>query len=352
MQIKVFHQRAGLCSLGEELRKSFSDGEYKSFRSLVAFISWEGLGFIHEEIEKFYDKGNKLSIIIGISGEDNSEAEVLRYFIERFPKGEFFVFHVPVSHYLFHPKVYIFTKRNETLVIIGSNNLTQGGLFSNSECYVKLIIDNNRDKKIKNSIEELWNSYRFGKKPFNIKNLKRVGKELFNIYQNRRISKINKRHDTVIDKSLRKLFPSVKIPIPKYKFKDERKKKKYRIVRDRKILLLQVLKETGADGTQVQIPIKVIEEFFNTKTSGHQTIQVKFNNNNIRPAVICNFPNNTHRISFPEIVKYKRPLLLKFIYRGNKLFLVKPIKGNDYKKLIIKCKNRTRKMAKLWGYIY
>lgn len=352
MQINMFHQRAGLHSLGEELRKSFSEGKYKSFRSLVAFISWSGLGFIHEEIEKFYDKGNNISIIIGISGEDNSESEVLRYFIERFPEGEFFVFHVPVNYYLFHPKVYIFSNRNETLVIIGSNNLTQGGLFCNSECYVKLLINHNKDKEIKNSIEELWNSYRFSKKPFNSKNLRRVNNKLFDIYQNRRTRKINKRRNTVMDKSLRELFPAIKIPVPKYKFKNNEKKKKYGIVKNRKNLLLEVLKETGAGGTQVQIPIRVIEEFFNTKTSGHQTIQIKFNNNNIRPAVICHFPNNTHRISFPEIVKYKRPFLLKFIDRGNKLFFVRPLKGNDYKELVIKCKNRTRKMAKLWGYIY
>jgi hypothetical protein len=99
------------------------------------------------------------------------------------------------------------------------------------------------------------------------------------------------------ENSLKKIFPSIKITkantinFPKQKngqfSKTNIHKHQY------KELLLEVLKETGAEGTQVQIPKEVITDYFKVPTNNNQTIEIKIDNSDVRPAVICHFPNNT-----------------------------------------------------------
>jgi hypothetical protein len=114
------------------------------------------------------------------------------------------------------------------------------------------------------------------------------------------------------------------------------------------VLLLEILNETGAEGTQVQIPSKVIDEYFQVPTIGHQTIELKFSKKPLRPAVICHFPNNTHRISFPELANIKRPLLMSFKKIKNSVFGIELFKGKQYKKIVRLCTNQTRSAARRW----
>jgi len=144
-----------------------------------------------------------------------------------------------------------------------------------------------------------------------------------------------------------KLFPLVKLPKPlNVEIPDLHKPSIKTIIS--KTLLLEVLTETGAGGTQVQIPIHVINEFFKVSTTGHQTIELKFGSNEFRPAVVCHFQNNTHRITLPELENIDRPVLTEFVDLGKKCFHVRIITGKEYEKLIKLCKNNTRYNSKKW----
>jgi len=352
MKIKIINQKPGINDLSKEINDALLSGRFKAFRALVAYVSWGGIGLIHEKLETFYDQGNNLSLIIGV-GDDGSEIDVLRYFKQRFPKADINIFYAPTQNYKFHPKVYMFSGNKESLIFIGSNNLTKGGLFCNSECSTKLEIHHKKDKKIYDSLNVLWKTYSDPKPPFFIGNLHKLSKKLFAVYPKSGAKK-QKVKQTTFNKLLESIFPSIKIPaIPKTTLQRQfvRHKKQVRLSKKcrGKVLFLQVLKETGLSGTQVQIPREVIEGYFNVPTTGHQTIEIQIEKGAIRPAVICHFKNNTHRISFPEIAKFRRPLLMKFINEDSKLYKVNSLKGSNYKKGLKKCTKQTRYSAKRWG---
>lgn len=351
MDIKIINQKPGINSLSKEINDALSKGKYETFHALIAYISWGGIKLIHKKLEKYYDTGNKVSLIIGV-GDDGSEVDALRYLKQRLPKANIFVFYAPNTNYKFHPKVYIFSNKKKSLLLIGSNNLTQGGLFCNSECCVKIEVENNKNNELYISMNQLWESYAHPKPPFFERNLHRLNDNLLAAYPREIKRKIKTRH-TRFNKMINGIFPLLKMPqAPKTTLIKQYPKTK-KIVSSsgkggHKVLFLQILKETGAEGTQVQIPRKVIESYFNVSTNGHQTIEIQIGKNVVRPAVICHFPNNTHRISFSEIANLRRPFLMKFLHKDLKLYSVKFLKKREYAKEIIKCKNQTRHLAKRW----
>lgn len=355
MKTNIFHQYLGNSPLNEEISKALISKKYTTFRALIAYISWGGLQLIHKEMEEFYDSGNKIFMIVGI-GEGVSEPDALRYLMQRFTKAAIYVFHVPLPYYTFHPKIYIFSNRRESLILIGSNNLTTGGLLSNTECCIKLLLNHRTDSTLYNNINSIWEMYATPKPPFHIKNLQKINEKILDLY--------SKRRKTIVrDKLLRRaqafkeVFPTIEQPeLMKKLAAIEKRQKKGTYVIKRKtvsdsVLLLQVLKETGAGGTQVQIPRVAIEKYFCVSTAGHQTIEIKFKKNPFRPAVICHFNNNTHRISIPEIEKFTRPLLIKFSKLDDKSYLVTPIRAKQYKRLIKRCTEQTRTSAKKWAIL-
>jgi hypothetical protein len=143
-----------------------------------------------------------------------------------------------------------------------------------------------------------------------------------------------------------KIFPTVHIERPVVH--TTRKKVAKRRPRSRNTLLLEILRETGAGGTQVQIPRTVIDDYFHVPTSGHQTIELRFGSKPFRPAVICHFANNTHRISLPEVAGLERPLLLRFTKLETNMYAVQLIRGRKYNDVIKLCKNQTRFAARRW----
>jgi hypothetical protein len=46
---------------------------------------------------------------------------------------EVFVYHNPIQYVTFHPKIYLFERESDAALFLGSNNLTDGGLYTNYE---------------------------------------------------------------------------------------------------------------------------------------------------------------------------------------------------------------------------
>lgn len=345
MKTEILHQFPGKQNLNEQLIKALKDDSCTQLRIIVAYISWYGIRPMHRELEKFHDAGKKVSIIIGVGG-GRSESEGIKYLIERLYNADLFIFHAPSPNFTFHPKIYIFSNDSKRLVFIGSNNFTMGGLFCNCECAVKLSLNYKSDKKYWKEINAIWGSYLKPLKPFKKGNLKKITSKLLYAYS-KEIETAQKTYKKSSKPILKKLFPAVQIirpPVPPVEKRVSKKKVG-------KILLLEILKETGARGTQVQVPRRVIDYYFDAPVKGYQTIELKFGYERVRPAVICHFPNKTHRISFHELGGLRRPLLMKFNESGENRYSVKLITGKEYKKLIKKCTNQTRSGARRWGIL-
>src|SRR5690606_21150208 len=95
-----------------------------------AFVALRTILRLRERLLEQVSRGARLRLTIGIDLDGTSKDvldELLRW------GCEVFVFHNTVPRATFHPKVYLFRSVDSATLYIGSNNLTDGGLYTNYE---------------------------------------------------------------------------------------------------------------------------------------------------------------------------------------------------------------------------
>ncbi len=106
----------------------------QSFSRLDVAVAWakrSGLSRLETPIRAFRERGSTASLIVGID-EGGATFQGLELAMELF--DPVFVFHDPGRpKRTFHPKVYLFQGERAAVLLVGSNNATAGGLFSNYE---------------------------------------------------------------------------------------------------------------------------------------------------------------------------------------------------------------------------
>ena len=136
--MKFIFQPSSSNRLGEYLTENFS-GSWTHFRAAVAFVKRSGTRHVASALADFSRAGH-VEIIAGIDHRGTS-SEGLQDLLEAVsPKGRVIVFHNRLP-FTFHPKVYLFKSSTGADVVIGSGNLTEGGLFTNYEAAVRLRLD-------------------------------------------------------------------------------------------------------------------------------------------------------------------------------------------------------------------
>ena len=78
---------------------------------------------------------------IGTIDIDNTSAEGLQdllWLAEGFENARVYVHHNENASQTFHPKVYVFRNESSATLLIGSNNITEAGLFANVEAALEL----------------------------------------------------------------------------------------------------------------------------------------------------------------------------------------------------------------------
>ena len=114
----------------EGLRKARHGFEIERIRIIVAWARVTGVGLLFDALE---GKEDKIEVVVGMSGGATS-AEALAHLRSRCSK--LFVFH---KHHrqTFHPKIYCVDSGGKcpttATLVVGSSNMTGGGLYSNIE---------------------------------------------------------------------------------------------------------------------------------------------------------------------------------------------------------------------------
>jgi len=104
----------------------------------VAFVSHRGLALIEPSLESAVRRGSRLEFVIGLDGRA-TRPEALSALFEMARGSDrmsLFCYASLPSGGIYHPKLYIFRTAQEFRAIIGSSNLTEGGLRSNVEANV------------------------------------------------------------------------------------------------------------------------------------------------------------------------------------------------------------------------
>ena len=136
--MKFIHQPSPSNRLGDYLKDGLS-GSWTHFRAAIAFVKRSGTRHVARALADFARAGH-VEIIVGIDHQGTS-VEGLQDLLEAVsPRGRVVIFHNRLP-FTFHPKIYLFKSSVAAEVMIGSGNLTEGGLFTNYEAALRLSLD-------------------------------------------------------------------------------------------------------------------------------------------------------------------------------------------------------------------
>ncbi|MFL5898018.1 MAG: hypothetical protein ACJ76D_06090 [Solirubrobacterales bacterium] len=111
------------------MKAKLGDPDVESLTIVAAWMRFGGLRRLKPDIESFRERGGALRLILGI---DEGVATRPGLLLALNIADEAFVFH-DRSGRTFHPKVYLGEGRKGAWLLVGSSNVTAGGLFSNYE---------------------------------------------------------------------------------------------------------------------------------------------------------------------------------------------------------------------------
>lgn len=111
------------------LRERLVDSDLDHIQMVTAWVKRSGLSRLRSDLSPFRGRGGRVSAIVGID-EGGATVQGLQLARELFDDVR--VLHDPASR-TFHPKVYLASGASSAHLLVGSNNVTAGGLFSNYE---------------------------------------------------------------------------------------------------------------------------------------------------------------------------------------------------------------------------
>jgi HKD family nuclease len=115
-------------------------GDFDRFRIAVAWAKRGGIRPIFESMKKFRDKGGRIEVVTGIDLNGTS-IQALKMLMEAAQTVRIFQNANRHLRPTYHPKLYIFSGPKIATVILGSSNLTMGGLYVNYEQNLRLQLD-------------------------------------------------------------------------------------------------------------------------------------------------------------------------------------------------------------------
>ncbi len=133
--MEFVHQPSESNSLADFLNEGFA-GPWTHFRAAIAFVKRSGTRHIEGGLASFA-RNHDVEIIAGIDHRGTSYEGLENLLHAVSPGGRVVIFHNPTFR-TFHPKIYLFKSSVAADMVVGSGNLTGGGLFVNYEAGVRL----------------------------------------------------------------------------------------------------------------------------------------------------------------------------------------------------------------------
>jgi len=134
-----------------------------SAKIAVAFLKYSGVKVIEKALDSFLKNNGIIEIIAGLDFK-TTDPQSMHYFIQLQKQVSNLKFYCygdkdeNKTDVVFHPKIYLFEKGRETTGIVGSTNLTRGGLLTNFE--VNVVIKETKPLYF-SQLEAIYNSVKF-----------------------------------------------------------------------------------------------------------------------------------------------------------------------------------------------
>ncbi|ENL7332662.1 TPA: hypothetical protein ACP2DR_004669 [Escherichia coli] len=143
--------------LGNRLIELLDSPDYHTLNIVVAFAKNSGVLRIKDSFERFRKRGGIINVYLGIDLGGTSYEALTALLLHT---DSLSVIHSEKAQ-TFHAKIYQFLGDNNGLIIVGSHNLTGGGLWTNFESSVHIAVNGANEHKgkifcgLENYIEEL-----------------------------------------------------------------------------------------------------------------------------------------------------------------------------------------------------
>jgi HKD family nuclease len=141
--------------MSDVLASNFSTS--KSAKIAVAFAKHSGVKLIEGALLKCLDNGGNVEFVIGLDFHttDAIVLQTFHAFSKSYPEFHFYCFSDPSDNIVtYHPKLYLFETEGLVKSIIGSSNLTKGGLSENIE--VNVLLEMERESEKAESIFDIY----------------------------------------------------------------------------------------------------------------------------------------------------------------------------------------------------
>jgi len=162
MEIEFFNQPFdGVKRLGSLLERELPQAT--TFRAMSAWAQLSGLELIAPQLRSLRAQKVETHLVVGIDGGYATKSS-LELALELFQSVH--VFH-DIGSRIYHPKIYCIEGGEDSLVVVGSSNLSSGGLYTNYEGNVLIKLSNSlsEDRKFLCRIREYWDQFFVGGMP-------------------------------------------------------------------------------------------------------------------------------------------------------------------------------------------
>ena len=134
----LFYSQPLAHRFGTALRNNLGESDWQSFDTAVAWVRRSGTKHIEGALKAFLERGGTASFCVGLDAKNTSKEGLESLLgLEQYGYSQVFVYHNE-ANLLYHPKVYLFSNTKAARLIVGSNNLTEAGLFRNTEAGLQL----------------------------------------------------------------------------------------------------------------------------------------------------------------------------------------------------------------------
>lgn len=123
--------------LGNRLIELLDSSVYHTLNIAVAFAKNSGVLRIKDALERFRERGGKVNVYVGVDLGGTSYEALTALLLHT---DSLNVVHSEKGQ-TFHPKIYQLVGKEKGLVVVGSHNLTAGGLWTNFESSVLIPVD-------------------------------------------------------------------------------------------------------------------------------------------------------------------------------------------------------------------
>ena len=318
----LFTVLAGWCQSG-------SGSTDRAIRLLSAFATGAGVKALSPLFDVFLARGNRIEIVCGID-RNGTDAEALRrlHGLQETHHSCMTVniFNAPSKSAIFHPKLYINERGPRIDFVVGSANMTCGGLGSNFESLI-LYEDVPRNSTVARHALSIWKTFACPKSPLLANFLKPLNRAECSRLLGRLPKKSAWEKRSTGKEVMDMWRPLSRIRLPFSDCVQHRSPPKITALQG-SYLLMDVLTETRK--TQMQIPLAIVQGFFGLDR--HQRAEVSvamwsqdgLTQPSRRPIVISEGPDRSRlmrRIEVPQIRNLARNLAIVFVrLRGRRRF--------------------------------